>query len=117
MSRPPILDGTNYDLWKTHMVAFLKSLDNRAWKVVLKGWSHLVIIGEDNQPTGKLKPEENWSNAEDELALGNSKALNAIFNGVDKNIFRLVNTCEVAKNAWEILRTTHEGTSNKMSRL
>jgi hypothetical protein len=25
--------------------------------------------------------------------------LNAIFNGVDKNIFRLVNNCEVAKDA------------------
>jgi len=44
--------------------------------------------------------------------------LNAIFNGVDKNIFRLVNNCEVAKDAWNILKTTHEGTSRvKMSRL
>ena len=54
----------------------------------------------------------------DELALGNSKALNALFNGVDKNIFRLINTCTVAQDAWEILKTTHEGTSKvKMSRL
>ena len=52
------------------------------------------------------------------MALGNSKALNALFNGVDKNIFRLINTCTVAKDAWEILKTTHEGTSKvKMSRL
>ena len=44
--------------------------------------------------------------------------MNAIFNGVDKNIFRLVNNCEVAKDAWNILKTTHEGTSRvKMSRL
>ena len=44
--------------------------------------------------------------------------MNAIFNGVDKNIFRLVNNYEVAKDAWDILKTTHEGTSRvKMSRL
>lgn len=44
--------------------------------------------------------------------------MNALFNGVDKNIFRLINTCTMAKDSWEILRTTHEGTLKvKMSRL
>src|ERR1044072_9485117 len=52
------------------------------------------------------------------LPLANSKALNAIFNGVDKNMFRLINTCTVAKEAWDILKTAHEGTSRvTMSRL
>lgn len=56
-----------------------------------------------------LKPKEDWSKEKDKLALGNSKALNSLFNGVDKNIFTLINTCTMAKDAWEILRTTHEG--------
>ena len=44
--------------------------------------------------------------------------MNAIFNRIDKNIFKLVNTCEVAKDVWGILQSTHEGTSKvKMSRL
>ncbi|MCI24666.1 gag-pol polyprotein, partial [Trifolium medium] len=52
------------------------------------------------------------------LALGNSKALNVMFNGVAKNMFRLIKKCIVAKEAWEILKTTHEGTDKvKMSRL
>ena len=111
VNRPPILDGTNHDLWKPHMVEFLKSLDSRAWKGVLKGWKHPVVMGEDKQPTSKLKPEENWSKEEDELTLGNFKSINSIFNGIDRNIFRLVNTCEVAKDAWEILKTTNEVSS------
>jgi phage FluMu gp28-like protein len=49
-----------------------------------------------------LKPKEEWTAAEDELAFGNSKALNSLFNGVDKNIFRLIKHCTVAKDAWEI---------------
>lgn len=41
-----------------------------------------------------------------------------MFNGVDKNMFRSINNCTVAKDAWNILRTTHEGTSKvKMSGL
>ena len=115
--RPPILDGSNYDYWKPRMVAFLKSLDNKAWKAVLTSWEHPVFT-KNGEVTADKKAEEQWTKEEDDLALGNSKALNAIFNGVDKNIFRLVNNCEVAKDAWDILKTTHEGTSRvKMSRL
>lgn len=118
VNRPPILDGTNYEYWKARMVAFLKSLDSRTWKAVIKGWEHPKMLDTEGKPTNELKPEEDWTKEEDELALGNSKALNALFNGVDKNIFRLINTCTVAKDAWEILKTTHEGTSKvKMSRL
>jgi len=62
-----------------------------------------------------LKPEEEWTKAEDELALGNSKALNALFNGVDKNMFRLIKQCIVAMDAWEILKTAHEGTTKVKS--
>jgi hypothetical protein len=53
----------------------------------------------DGKATTDLKLEKDWSKEEDELALGNSKALNALFNGVDKNIFRLINICTVAKDA------------------
>jgi len=44
--------------------------------------------------------------------------LNVLFNAVDKNLFTLINNCTVAKDAWDILRTTHEGTSKvKLSKL
>ncbi|KAK2452208.1 gag-protease polyprotein [Trifolium repens] len=113
VGRPPLLDGTNYDYWKSRMMAFLKSMDSQTWKAVIKGWEHPVMRG-----TTELKPEENWSKKEDELALANNKALNALFSGVDKYIFRLIKQCTVAKDAWEILKTTHEGTPKvKMSRL
>jgi hypothetical protein len=114
----PILDGSNYDYWKARMVAFLKSMDNKTWKVVIRGWEHPVMNDTDGKATTELKHEEDWSKEEDELALGNSKALNALFNGVDKNIFRLINIFIVAKEASEIPRITYEGTSKvKMFRL
>jgi len=57
-----------------------------------------------------LKLEEEWTAIEDELSLRDSKALNALFNGVDKNMFKLIMQCTVAKDAWEILKSAHEGT-------
>ena len=104
-----MLDSSNYDWWKVRIVAFLKSMDNKAWKTFLKGWKHPVNTDKDENVS--LKPEEDLNDEDDKLALGNSKALNALFNVVDKNVFRLINTCTIAKDAWEILRTTHEGTS------
>jgi len=81
------------------MSAFLKSIDIKTWKAVLKGWEHPVALYADCNRTYVLKPEEEWTATEDELALGNSKALNALFNGVDKNMFRLIKQCTVAKDA------------------
>ena len=44
------------------------------------------------------------------MATANFKALNVIFASVDANQFKLISFCECAKDAWNILQTTHEGT-------
>jgi hypothetical protein len=83
---------------------------------VLKGWDHPVVTNKERVSTPKL--EENWTKEEDEQALGNSKALNAIFNGVDTKMFKLIKHCVVAKDAWEVLKTYNEGTKKvKMAKL
>jgi hypothetical protein len=93
------------------MVVFLKSTDNKLWKAILKGWKHPVVVSKEGISTSDIKPEIEWTKEEDGEAIANSKALTVIFNGLDKNMFRLINTCIVAKDAWEILKTAHEGTS------
>lgn len=49
------------------------------------------------------------------MALGNFKALNALFNSVDNNLFKLITQCTRVKDAWEILKTAHEGTTKVKS--
>lgn len=77
------------------MIDFIKSMDNKTRKAVIKRWTHLIIIGEDG--TQSLKPEAYWSKEEDDESCVNSYALNTIFNEVDKNGFFLINTCTKAK--------------------
>src|ERR1044072_908445 len=91
VTRPPILDGTNYDYWKARMTAFRRSIDNKTWKSIVKGWTPPVKTktADDTSPsTSELKDEADWSPEEDEAALANSKALNAIFNDVTANIVK-----------------------------
>lgn len=76
INRPLVLDGTNYDYWKSMIVDFLKSIDNKTWKVMIKGYKHLVITTQDGITS--LKPKVDWSKQEDDEALGNNKVLNDI---------------------------------------
>ncbi|EXB99124.1 G-type lectin S-receptor-like serine/threonine-protein kinase [Morus notabilis] len=116
VSRPPLLDGSNYLYWKASMKAFIKAIDEKAHKAVLTSWEHPVT--KDSEGKEILKPETTWSTEEDKLANNNSKALNVFFNGVDANQFKLISTCEIAKDAWETLQMTHEGTATmRLSKL
>ena len=115
MTRPPMLDGANYPYWKTKMRAYLKSIDERVWMAVSEGWAppkeQLGDVVRDKAPG-------QWTRDEIELANFNSKALNAIFNAVSTNQMKVVANCEVARDAWEKLKTKNEGTTAvKKSRL
>ena len=80
------------------MKAFLCSIDDTVWDAVEVGWT---------------RPEAEksmWDKATLATANANSKALNAIFCSVSLDEFRRNSHITVAKEAWEILETTYEGT-------
>ncbi|PNX68307.1 gag-protease polyprotein, partial [Trifolium pratense] len=54
---------------------------------MLRGWEPPIVLDKDGNKTGVKKPDDEWSKDEDDLALGNSKVLYAVFNGVDANMF------------------------------
>ena len=80
------------------MRAFFCSIDDIVQDAVEVGWT---------------RPEAAKS-TQDKAALAaanaNSKALNAIFYGVSPDEFHRISHITVAKEAWEILETTYEGT-------
>ena len=80
------------------MRAFLCSIDKAVWNDVEIGWT---------------KPEaakSTWDKAALAASNANSKALNAIFCGVFLDEFHWISHITVAKEAWQILETTYEGT-------
>ncbi|CAM9000924.1 unnamed protein product [Rhodiola kirilowii] len=115
-TRSVLLEGPNYGYWKARMKAFIKNVDEKAWRSVLTGWTAPLLATYE----GKFvpKPEIEWSEQEERLAMGNAKALNAIFSAVDESIFKLILNCESAKEAWDTLSTHFEGTDKvKQSRI
>ena len=98
LNAPPYFDGSNYAFWKVRMRAFLCSIDEAMWDAVEIGWT---------------KPEaakSTWDKAALVASNANSKVLNAIFCGVSSDEFHWISHITIAKEAWQILETTYEGT-------
>ena len=74
------------------------SIDEIVWDVVDVGWTRPEVA------------KSTW----DKVALAatntNSKVLNAIFCGVSLDEFHRISHIIIAKEAWQILETTYEGT-------
>ncbi|CAM8986673.1 unnamed protein product [Rhodiola kirilowii] len=107
ITRPPLLEGNKYGYWRVRMKAFLKSQDESVWEAVEQGWTHPVTA--DKEGNVSLLAKDKWTEIHKSAEAANSKAMNAIFSGVDGKNFKMISTCEVAKKAWDILRTAHEG--------
>ncbi|CAM8903189.1 unnamed protein product [Rhodiola kirilowii] len=116
ITRPPLLEGNKYGYWRVRMKAFLKSQDESVWEAVEQGWTHPVATNEEGKLS--LLAKDKWTEVQKKAEAANSKAMNAIFSGVDGKNFKMISTCEIAKTSWDILRTAHEGTTKvKISRM
>ena len=80
------------------MRAFLCSIDEAVWDAIEIVWTK-AEAAKSTQDKAALAS----SNA-------NSKALNALFCGVSPDEFYQISLITVAKEAWQILETTYEGT-------
>ena len=74
------------------------SMDETIWDAVDIGW---------------IRPEgakSTWDKETLAASNANNKALNAIFYGVSPDEFYRISHISIAKEAWQILETTYEGT-------
>ncbi|XP_065638325.1 uncharacterized protein LOC136071215 [Quercus suber] len=108
----PFFDSNNYAFWKIHMRAFLCSIDDVVWDAVEVGWTRPEATKSTWDKAALAAANAN-SKALNAILCGanaNSKVLNAIFCGVSPEKFHRISHITVAKEAWEILETTYEGT-------
>lgn len=84
-------------------------IDNINEERSINGWTPLTIKVVDDYES--VKSERDWETAKDEAALGISSSLYVIYNGVDKNFFRIIKTCINAKETCKTLVDDYKGTS------
>jgi hypothetical protein len=92
----PAFDGSNYGYWKSGMCFFLKSID--VWQIVETGWTN------PEDTTAELSIVQNRAR------LFIDKAFHALCQALSPSEFTRISNCKSAKDAWQILETTYEGT-------
>ena len=80
------------------MRGLLCSIDKAVWDAVEIGWTRLEAA------------KSTWNKAALAASNANSKALNVIFCGVSPDEFHRISHITIAKEAWQILENTYEGT-------
>ncbi|GKV52284.1 hypothetical protein SLEP1_g58872 [Rubroshorea leprosula] len=117
-TKPPFFDGTNYNYWKNRMKVFMLVNVPKAWIVTMKGpYVPMKVVGESEVP----KEEVEWNNEDLVKIMINNKAINMLQWALNPTEFHRVSGCDTAKEMWDILEVTHEGTSqvkeSKINRL
>ncbi|GAV61644.1 DUF4219 domain-containing protein/UBN2 domain-containing protein, partial [Cephalotus follicularis] len=104
----PIFNGNNYSFWKTRMTIFLQSLDYKLWHIIVNG---------PRMPTRTIegvvspKPENEYNDNDLRMLQLNSKAKHVLFCAVGPNEFNRISSCDSAKQMWDLLEVTYEGTN------
>ncbi|KAK8681359.1 hypothetical protein V6N13_053763 [Hibiscus sabdariffa] len=108
ISKPPFFNGANYPYWKNRMMLFIQSTDYLIWDVVLDGpFTPLKREGDTLVP----KQRHEWNDEERRRVQMNAKAMHILFCALGPDEYAKMSSCSSAKEIWDKLEVTHEGTS------
>ncbi|GJY33794.1 hypothetical protein Tco_0418263 [Tanacetum coccineum] len=101
-NRPPMLETSMYDSWKSHMELYIENRENGRiiLNLVLNGPLVWLTIDEENGTTRTKKYEE-LSVAEKLQADCDLKGTNIILQGIPPDVYAIVNHYKVAKEIWD----------------
>lgn len=107
--RPPLFVGNNFAHWKSLMKMFVIDQDLELWDIIVKGPRVPMKDGSDG--TRVAKSEDEFSQTDLEQVAKNYRAMNLLYCGLDANEFNRITSCKSAKEIWDKLVVTYEGTS------
>src|SRR3954466_8716895 len=114
-NKPPLFCGEYFDFWKIRMKAHLEAQGEEVWEAVQNGpFVPTTVV--DGVESTKLKVS--WNDDDRKKVLADKKAVNLLQDVLSMDEFFRVSACTTAKEIWDTLVETHEGTTEvKRSRL
>ncbi|XP_021722475.1 uncharacterized protein LOC110689966 [Chenopodium quinoa] len=108
-NRPPLFCGNKFAHWRSLMQMFVIHQDLELWEIIKKGPKVPMKKMESGATVPKDDDEFNQTDLEN--VAKNYCAMNLLYCGLDANKFNRVSTCKSAKEIWDKLVVTYEGTS------
>ena len=109
-NRLPLFDGSNYQFWSNRMSIFMRAYDYEMWDVVLDG-PYVPMKTKAGSEALEPKVRSEWTESEIKKVQVNYKAINTLHCALNPTEFNRISTCKTAKEIWDKLKVTHEGTS------
>jgi len=106
---PPMFSGVNYQFWKVRMNIFIESIDRGMWNAIMNGPYISVSI---MNGISVAKPFIELTDVEHKRVQYDCVAKNIITSTSNLDEFFRVSQCSSAKEMWDILEVTHEGTTD-----
>nr|KYP53552.1 hypothetical protein KK1_024445 [Cajanus cajan] len=115
INRPPIFNGEGYHYWKSRMQIFIEAIDLNIWDAIEIGpFIPTIVVGHEI----KNLPKDQWSEDDRRKVQYNLKAKNIITSALGIDEYFRISNCKSAKEMWDTLEVTHEGTNDvKRSRI
>jgi hypothetical protein len=93
----PQFDGQKYAFWSIRMKTYIQEQRFQVWQSIVDGYTSPAV-----PPTNDKAVK---------LGENNSKAINALLNGLSDTVFTKVAHCKSAKEIWDKLQNIYEGDS------
>ncbi|XP_068486472.1 uncharacterized protein [Phaseolus vulgaris] len=109
INKPPLFCGVNYHFWKVRMKICMHSTDKVIWEVIENG-PFIPQVKKDDVFVDK--PSSELTDADSKKAKFDWIAKIIITSALSFDEFFRVSQCSSAKEMWDILEVTHEGTND-----
>jgi len=109
INKPPLFCGVNYQFWKVRMKIFIHSTYKGIWESIENG-PFVREVKKDDVLVDK--PSSEWTKAECKKVKFDWIPKNIITSVLSCDEFFRVSQCSSAKEMWDILEVTHEGTND-----
>jgi hypothetical protein len=93
----PQFDGQKYAFWSIRMKTYIQAHGFEIWQSIVDGYTTPTV-----PPTNDKAVK---------LSQNNSKATNALLNGISETVFTKVAHCKSAKEIWDKIQNIYEGDS------
>jgi hypothetical protein len=93
----PQFDGQKYAFWRRRMKTYIQAQGFEIWQSIVDGYKEPTV-----PPTSERAIK---------LGQNNSKATNALLNGLGESVYTKVMHCKSAKEIWDKLQNIYEGDS------
>ena len=91
----PQFDGQKYAFWTIRMKGYIHAQGFEIWKYVVDGYKEITVPSTNERAI--------------KLGKNDSKATNALLNGVCESIYTKVIHCKFARDIWDKIQNIYEG--------